>query len=946
MNTPFAYAAVTWTQTDWSGGDGQADWVDTTQYDSAGSDGVRDSLTAGEVSMDIVAEIVIGQTNFTGISINQGGSAAANTLNAAAKVSSNGTKLFVADTYNNRVLIYNTIPTSNNASADVVVGQPNMTSGDGNQGGSVAANTLFNPWGVYSDGTKLFVADTLNNRVLIYNTIPTANNASADVVIGQPDMTSGDINNGGIGANTFYYPGQVYSDGTKLFVVDAFNNRVLIYNTIPTANNASADVVVGQPDMTSSGANNGGIGANTLSLPFGVYSDGTKLFVMDNSNSRVLIYNTIPTANNTSADVVIGQANMTSAANGIGANRLNYPGGVFADGTRIYMADTGSSRALIYSGSHTSTLTSSIYDAGTSYTWGPLTYTATEPTNTDITFEVSTDGGTIWEAVTDYTTQTFGPSETVAYRATLSNTDGISTPILQEVSISGNLVPTVTTSSATSLSPSNATFNGEITDTGGVDADERGFNYGLTIAYGSTVTETAGPYGIGAFTASLTNLNCNTTYHYRAYATNVAGTGYGDDASFDTESCISSSGSSGNPPPPPPPPEPTLTCVSPQILVNNVCVNPPPSPPPPPPVTPPTTPPPTIPPTTPPEVTPIPPPIISPPPVIPEPSPISIIVAPSPFEILRNFLNIPAVRTIENVAIAIPAALSLLVLLASLFSGVPFFNYLFYLFIILSQILGFRRKPKPWGIVYDSMTKRPLSFARVEILNEQSRKLQSAVTDVNGRYGFLISEKLSNIQLQAHLTKYDFPSKKEPSVVEQKLYPNIYQGGPTDASGGLANFDLPMDPRDKTITRNFYFGITSVKLNNLLSLAANVLFVLGSVLGVANAIANPRATSFVILAIIFFTFVLRTSGFKLKPFGLTKDRETSQILPFGLVALHSQGGERMNFTVSDDSGRYFLLAPKGNYLLKAYTPSHIFPARTKEVPIVAKKGWISEEIEV
>ena len=71
------------------------------------------------------------------------------------------------------------------------------------------------------------------------------------------------------------------------------------------------------------------------------------------------------------------------------------------------MADTGSSRALIYSGSHTSTLTSSIYDAGTSYTWGPLTYTATEPTNTDITFEVSTDGGTIWEAVTDYTTQTW-----------------------------------------------------------------------------------------------------------------------------------------------------------------------------------------------------------------------------------------------------------------------------------------------------------------------------------------------------------------------------------------------------------------------------------------------------------------------------------------------------------------------------------------------------------
>ena len=46
------------------------------------------------------------------------------------------------------------------------------------------------PSGLYSDGTRLFVADKLNNRVLIWNAWPTANGQAADVVLGQAAMTS------------------------------------------------------------------------------------------------------------------------------------------------------------------------------------------------------------------------------------------------------------------------------------------------------------------------------------------------------------------------------------------------------------------------------------------------------------------------------------------------------------------------------------------------------------------------------------------------------------------------------------------------------------------------------------------------------------------------------------------------------------------------------------
>ena len=44
-------------------------------------------------------------------------------LNHPTKVTTDGTRLIVADTYNHRVLIWNKIPTENYSPADVVIGQ-------------------------------------------------------------------------------------------------------------------------------------------------------------------------------------------------------------------------------------------------------------------------------------------------------------------------------------------------------------------------------------------------------------------------------------------------------------------------------------------------------------------------------------------------------------------------------------------------------------------------------------------------------------------------------------------------------------------------------------------------------------------------------------------------------------------------------------------------------
>jgi hypothetical protein len=297
------------------------------------------------------ADVVLGQPNMYEGDPNYGGSITASTLTCANSVQCDGTRVLVADWDNNRVLIWNTIPTTNGQAADVVVGQPNMTSGTGNNGG-MSCSRVNGVAQAYSDGTKLYLADYHNHRVLIYNTIPTSNGACADVVLGQNSMSTGNLNQGGsAAAYTMNHPAHVITSGTKLIVSDTDNGRLMIWNTIPTSNNAAANVFVGQSNGTNAGNNFGGVSGASLCWPEGVTVANNKLIIADDCNNRVLVYNTIPTSNGATADVALGQPNLTSnTANngGITSRTLNNACGVISDGTRLYVTDCNNHRIVTY----------------------------------------------------------------------------------------------------------------------------------------------------------------------------------------------------------------------------------------------------------------------------------------------------------------------------------------------------------------------------------------------------------------------------------------------------------------------------------------------------------------------------------------------------------------------------------------------------------------------
>jgi hypothetical protein len=114
-------------------------------------------------------------------------------------------------------------------------------------------------------------------------------------------------------------------------------------------------------------------------------------------------------------------------------------------------------------------------------------------------------------------------------------------------------VPTVVTSSASSIERTSAILGGSVSNTGGYNSSQHGFAYGTDSSLSTTIaTTTGGSFsGTGSFSAdqaiSVSNLTCGTTYYYRAYATNDAGTGYGSISSFSTSACavVSSGGGGG-----------------------------------------------------------------------------------------------------------------------------------------------------------------------------------------------------------------------------------------------------------------------------------------------------------------------------------------------------------------------------------------------------------------
>ncbi len=257
-------------------------------------------------------------------------------------------RLFVADASNNRVLVFDASDTSTYPAAGYVLGQDDFTV----TSSGVASNRLSRPGGLALDGDRLFVADTGNNRVLVFDAGAPANGMGASVVLGAAGFDSPGA--GAAGPAGLQGPRHLAADGERqrLYVADTGNNRVVVFEYGQLENGQEAAVAIGQPDLEASAASPSA--PDTLGAPAGLSYDSfaNRLFVADSGRHRVLIFNVSELATGMAASAVIGQADFVAGGAGTSSAALDGPQGLAydAEAGRLFLADTGNNRVLTYDG--------------------------------------------------------------------------------------------------------------------------------------------------------------------------------------------------------------------------------------------------------------------------------------------------------------------------------------------------------------------------------------------------------------------------------------------------------------------------------------------------------------------------------------------------------------------------------------------------------------------
>ncbi|MFN8423537.1 MAG: hypothetical protein U0470_09200 [Anaerolineae bacterium] len=180
-------------------------------------------------------------------------------FNHPGGMASDGTRLLLADRNNNRVLVWNA-PPAGNTPPDLVIGQGDFTT----NAPGVGRDGLNWPCAVAAGANgRLAIADTNNDRLLLWARIPSVSHAAADIVINLPRV--------GHGAMVYAWPWGVWTDGDRLIATATHGSAILIWQHWPAVDDAKPDLVLTDP---------------ALGTPRAIISDGTTLIV-DDHNARL-----------------------------------------------------------------------------------------------------------------------------------------------------------------------------------------------------------------------------------------------------------------------------------------------------------------------------------------------------------------------------------------------------------------------------------------------------------------------------------------------------------------------------------------------------------------------------------------------------------------------------------------------------------------------------------
>ena len=815
-------------------------------------------------------------------------------------------RLFVSDGLEDRVMVFDFSGGSitNGVNAAYIIGGA----------GAIGPTTMHSPNGLAYDSTndRLYVNDTSFSRVLVFDVRPNgssaqtlcdvtttgiANAMSASCVLGEPNFTTaadGTVSD----ASTLIFPiGLFLDEDNSLLYVTSDTISVRVYDVSSISNGEPAIHILGVSDYTTLSYDpntdtyyDPGVTAYSMLDPRGMMLDTENhiLYVSDTGHSRVLGFDVASITDNENAVAVLGQSDFTTAGGGNGQAGIGSPQwSIWEPTSRIqYIVDALSNRVMLFKMMSIDATTLSNATVG-------IPYTGIIPVNDEqgtVSFEVlsgSIPGGMSFDST----------------------------------GISGT--PTVA---------GNYSFTIRAIDTVGTS-----IFYSNHQSYSITVAAAGGGGGGGPI------------WCQDPLATNFGGSPpcvfqCNDSIDNDADGLVDSAdpGCYSNPADPatyvptdidetnaivPPPPPPVIGCMNSTATNYNplatqdsspsACTYP---------------------------QTPV---IITPPPTYgsgctldaPPGSPLGTIIwtqitgsfcqtvvtvstaFSSAAEVYRSPYGDVLSKTISAVGLVVGAFVSLsTTLFASplTFSEVALIPQR--LWSLLMIAFGLKKRIRPWGTVYDAVTKQPLDPAYVVLYDKDGKEVATSITDLDGRYGFLVGPGI--YRMSAHKTNYSFPSLVLSRHTRDEIYLDLYFGNYFEVKeeSKLIARNIPLDP-DKFDWNEFMKRQQKLmkfysKRDRIITRIADVFFAVGFVLALIALLVSPIGYNIAIFVLYVLLLVIKEIGIKPKQLGGVLDKSTLEPISFGLVHIFSKSlNTELMARVLDKKGHYYALVPNATYYI-------------------------------
>lgn len=309
-------------------------------------------------------------------------------------------------------------------------------------------------------------------------------------------------------------------------------------------------------------------------------------------------------------------------------------------------------------------------------------------------------------------------------------------------------------------------------------------------------------------------------------------------------------------------------------------------------------------------------------------------------------LSLPIASGIVSFVVANPIALKEIPLL-----GVQLWNSLLI-------ALGWKQRKKPWGVVYDSVTKHPIDPAYVVLMDMAGNEVATAITDMNGRYGFAVDP--GTYKIVVNKTNYQFPSTKLAGKTDDGLYDELYFGGDVVVSkeGEIITKNIPLDAlafdwNEYTKTHGGTYGMKLAFYRTsdiVLYHISRILFMVGFAYSVYVFVFYPIVFNAIVLALYIIMALVQmfAPGFHKKGSVLSKD--SKKPLPFSVVRIISAvTGKEVAHKVTDRVGNYYGLVQNGLYTFTVDTKKSVEEGYDKhpvDKYVKVKKGYLKETFKI